>query len=124
MGSAGANSLQAYGLSFDALNILLEYGLIIPEYNSTMDYKLSVLHKGKLMLPMSYQNAHWALVPKGTSPEPPELQPFLMSGVALSRSGRELLSIVDIAPNEQYTVALKDFLDKQGMTMTPVTPST
>ena len=37
MGNAGSNSLQAYGLGFDALNILHEYGLIIPDFNSYMD---------------------------------------------------------------------------------------
>jgi len=37
MGNAGANSLQAYGLTFDSLNILQEYGLIISDYNSYLD---------------------------------------------------------------------------------------
>lgn len=41
-GTAGANSLQAYGLGFDQLNILHEYGLIIPDYNSYFDYMSSV----------------------------------------------------------------------------------
>lgn len=61
MGHAGSNSLQAYGLGFDALNILHEYGLIISDYNSYMDYRTTVMYEGgKVLLPMTYQrrNGH------------------------------------------------------------------
>src|SRR5690554_5909278 len=37
-GAAAQNSLRDYGLGFDALNILSEYGLIISDYNSYMGY--------------------------------------------------------------------------------------
>lgn len=115
MGNAGSNSLQAYGLGFEALNCLQEYGLIISDYNSYMDYRMAVVYSGKIGLPMTYQNKSWALFPKVASPVPQELR---VDGVALSRSGKELLSIVDIEPNEQYTVVLKDFFDQKGMAMT------
>jgi hypothetical protein len=46
MGNAGQNSLQAYGLGFDALNILQEYGLIISDYNSHMDYRAEIVREG------------------------------------------------------------------------------
>jgi hypothetical protein len=42
---------------------------------------------------------------------------FRVTGVALSRCGTELLSIVDVDPSEEYTAALKNFFDEQGMTM-------
>jgi hypothetical protein len=45
MGNAGSNSLAPYGLSFDSLNILHEYGLIISDYNSWMDYQSAVAHE-------------------------------------------------------------------------------
>ena len=115
MGNAGANSLQTYGLGFDALNVLHEYGLIISDYNSYMDYRTVVVHQHRAMLPMTYQNAQWLLIPK-VAPE--ALQEQRVHGVALSRSGKELLSIVEIANNEQYTAALLRFFDGQGMTMT------
>ncbi len=115
MGNAGSNSLQAYGLGFDALNVLHEYGLIISDFNSYMDFRTAVAHESRIMLPMTYQNAQWALVPKVA---PPALQELKVHGVALSRSGKELLSIVDVEPNEPYTAALKNFFDQQGMTMT------
>ena len=118
MGNAGSNSLQAYGLSFDALNILQEYGLIISEYNSYMDYRMAVVHDSNASLPMIYQNAQWVLIPKVAPPVPH--QAFTVPGVAFSWSGKELLSIVDITTYENYTEALKNFFDQQGMTMTRV----
>ena len=117
IGNAGSNSLQAYGLGFDALNILHEYGLIISDYNSYVDYRTAVVHEGRIMLPMTFQNEQWALVPKVA---PPALQGLNVHGVAFSRSGKELLSIVDVLPDEAYSAALKNFFDQQGMTMTPI----
>ncbi|OZI46968.1 DUF2806 domain-containing protein [Bordetella genomosp. 5] len=117
MGSAAANSLAAYGLSFDALNILHEYGLIISDYNSYSDYRGSVAHNNRVTLPWTYQNVKWAFVQKVGAPEPTALK---VHGVAFSRSGRELLPIVDVVPDEAYTAALRDFFDKQGMTPTKV----
>jgi hypothetical protein len=119
MGNAASNSLRAYGLSFDALNTLQEYGLIISDYNSYMDYQTAVIHGGQVILPMTYQNALWVFSPKVPSSERHE---FRAEGVAFSRCGKELLSIVDITPNEQYTVALKTFFDQKEMTMTNLPP--
>jgi hypothetical protein len=113
MGMAGANSLQAYGLNFDALNILQEHGLIISDYNSYVDIadvvspaRIAVMHGRDAFMPATYQNAQWAFLPKVA---PSERQEFRVAGVAFSHSGKELLSIVDITRNEQYTVALKTF---------------
>jgi Protein of unknown function (DUF2806) len=47
MGNAGSNSLGAYGLAFDSLNILQEYGLIISDYNSWSDWRLAVVTTAK-----------------------------------------------------------------------------
>lgn len=113
MGRADTNSLKAYGLSFDALNILHEYGLIISDYHSSFDYRISVELNDRVMLPWTYQNMKWVFAPKVGVPKPTELW---VHGVAFSRSGRELLPIVDVLPNEDYTAALKDFFDKKGMT--------
>jgi hypothetical protein len=117
MGNAGQNSLQSYGLGFDALNILQEYGLIIADYNSMMDYKTSVAHGGRVIIPILYQNMPYGLIPKTATPQPRALN---ISGVALSQVGKELLSIVDIVPNETYTSALQTFFDGQGMTLTQI----
>ncbi len=114
MGNAADNSLAPYGLAFGSLNILQEYGLIISDYNSWRDYQAAVSHEGTIVLPVTHQSVSWALVPKAASPVRKE---FRVTGVALSRCGTELLSIVDVDPSEEYTAALKNFFDEQGMTM-------
>ncbi|MGT2453765.1 DUF2806 domain-containing protein [Cupriavidus basilensis] len=115
MGKAGANSLQPYGLSFDALNALQEYGLIIADYDSYMDYQLATMHEGEVILPFDYQDGKWVFIPK-TAPE--AKQQFLVHGIRFSQAGKELLSIVEIEPHEEYTAALKAFFDLHGMAMT------
>jgi hypothetical protein len=103
-GNAASSSLAPYGLNFDALNILNEYGLIIADYNSIMDYRSAILLPGGAApLPLTYQNAPWMLVPK--TPRDPS-HALHLSGVGLSYVGRELLPIVEITPNEAYTAAL------------------
>jgi hypothetical protein len=118
-GSAASNSLQSYGLTFDNLNVLKEYGLIISDYSSWVDYQLTVVRNGQIAMPLTYQKVPWALVPKSVDPAPGPSN-LHVHGVGFSRSGKELLSIVDIEPNDQYTAALKDFFDKSGMTLTPI----
>jgi hypothetical protein len=116
-GNAGSNSLRDYGLSFDNLNVLHEYGLIIPDYNSYMDYRASCAINNAVALPFTYQSKPWALVP---SPERKPEQELRLHGVALSRSGVELLNVVDIDKDDRYTQALQSYLVKQNLTMAPV----
>lgn len=73
---------------------------------------------GNAPLSMTYQNEQWALIPKVDPP--PALQPLIVHAVTFSRSAKELLSIVDVTPNEQYTEALNNFFKQKGMTMTRV----
>jgi hypothetical protein len=119
MGNAGANSLSPYGLGFDSLNILQEYGLIISDFNSHMDYRGCIVRDPKLgVLPLTYQTRLWALVPKATPP--PMNQEYRVGGVALTKSGKELLPIIPTEPDEKYTEALMKFFEGQGMVLTPV----
>jgi hypothetical protein len=93
--------LAPYGLGFDALNILQEYGLIATDINSFMDYQAAILREGNTVSCfMTYQNAPWALIPKF------EVTTLRLDGGAFTLAGRELLPIVEITPNEQYTAAL------------------
>ncbi|HEX8279725.1 MAG TPA: DUF2806 domain-containing protein [Segetibacter sp.] len=103
-GNAAQNSLREFGLGFDKLNILQEYGLIISDYNSYFDYKLSIVNKGnRVLLPLIYQNTKMALL---TTVERSEEAPLNLHGVALSGAGKELLGIVDVEHDEKYTSAL------------------
>ena len=112
---ASGNSLEKYGLRFDALNILNEYGLIISDYNSWFDYKVcsgiampddSPRHI--LRIPFQHQNRYWVLL---TGAE--RLTELKIHGVALTRSGRELAQVVSIDPTPQYTQDLKNYF--QGL---------
>lgn len=117
-GNAGSNSLQNYGLNFDQLNVLQEYGLIISDYNSYMNYGMCVAIGTEVLFPFKYQNRDWGLV---SSAERTTGQELRLYGVALSLSGKELLKIVDIETNDLFTDALKDFFQKQNLSMVEIT---
>ena len=109
--NAGSNSLQQYGLSFDQLNVLQEYGLIISDYSSYVDLGCAILKNNSLAIPLTYQKQQYGLVPKVPTNEAVK---FHVHGVGLSRTGKELLDVMDIEPNEAYTAALVTFFDSQG----------
>ena len=114
-GSAGSNSLLDYGLQFDNLNILQENGLIISDYNSWMDYKFSICDEEKrVVVPFEYDRKMWGLVPLQ---ERPKDQQFQIHGVVLSRTGKELLSVVEIEEDEKYTLALKEYFKRLNLEM-------
>ena len=114
-GNAASNGLEKYGLSFGQLNILHEYGLIIADYNSWFDYRLCMVNKNKqVVLPFLHRGRSWALLPY---PERAENHELKLSGVALSRAGRELFRVVDQDPMEDYTEALKKFFEGHKLQM-------
>lgn len=117
-GNAASNALSKYDLSFDQLNILHEYGLIIADYNSQCDYQSCVVNKSNQVdLPFLHQRRYWALLP---SSERAENKEYRLSGVALSRAGRELFRIVDQDSMEEYTEALRKFFERQNLQMTEI----
>lgn len=117
-GNAASNSLQNYGLNFDQLNVLQEYGLIISDYNSYMNYGMCVAIGSEVLFPLKYQNRDWGLV---SSTERTIGEELRLYGVSLSRSGKELLKIVDIETNDLFTAALKDFFQNQNLSMVEIT---
>ena len=122
-GDAGQNALQEYGLQFDKLNVLNEYGLIISDYNSRYDYKLciGIPMPGPtprfVRIPFGFQGQYWVLVPTGQHKDEQE---FRLSGVALTKAGRELSTIVDLEPVNDYFQALMEYFKKSGLQMTEV----
>jgi Protein of unknown function (DUF2806) len=120
-GNAAMNSLQSYAITFESLNILHESGLIIPEFNSYMDYQFSiVINKQIVVSPFTYQKRKFGLLPSYDRPSNQELR---LHGVALSRSGQELLKIVDIEPLESYTFALQDYFRQMKLEMIEISES-
>ena len=117
-GNAGSNALSKYGLGFGQLNILHEYGLIISDYNSWSDYRLCIANENPpITIPFRHQGRDWVLLP---SPEREQGKEFRVSGVALSRVGRELFPIVDQDSMEDYTEELKTFFAGQNLQMVEV----
>ena len=117
-GDAGDNALGKYGLGFSQLNLLNEYDLIISDYNSWMDYNLCLVNQDNtVVIPFEYQGKSWVLLPAPDRDNKPE---FRLSGVALSRVGRELFRIVDQDPIPEYTEDLKKYLANQKLQMVEV----
>ena len=122
-GNPGKNVLKDYGLNFDALNVLNQHGLIISDYNSWYDYRVCIgiaspdPEPRLIRLPFSFQGRYWVL--ESTTVRT-ENQEFRLSGVALTRSGRELSRIVDLEPMNKYAQALMEFFKTKNLKMTEV----
>ena len=121
-GNAGSNSLKSYGFSFDALNRLNENGLIISDYNSWFDYRISIVHRGEenSSLPLlwfDFQGSRWILV--SAVPRDPN-EEFRLSGVALTQSGKELSKVVDLEPMTQFRTDLVAFFERKNLGMNQV----
>ena len=121
---ASENSLEEYDLTFDVLNILNEHGLVIAEYNSRSDYKLSVvaIRSGARVvdLPLTYQGTKWALQPTDESRTFDDLE---FNGVAMTSAGKELTRVIEIEPVPAYDEALNRYFESRGVRMTPVLPA-
>ena len=118
-GDPGANVLRKYGLSYEKLTILSEYGLIISSYNSWYEYNLlTVPENYPIAFLLWHQGRYWAL---SALPEWNKSQrQFRLSGVALSHAGCELFRLVDPDPMEDYTEDLKKFFARQNLQMVEI----
>ena len=114
-GNPNLNALKKYGFSYDNLNILNEYGLIISDYNSRYNYGSYVGTPCTRPFWFNYIGREWILLVASENAIPKE---FWLDGVALTRSGRELFSVVDIDTIDQYTQDLKKFFEGKNMKMT------
>jgi len=106
-GSAATNTLRKYGLSFNSLNILQEYGLIISEYNSWMNYEPCIANEKNLVAAaLRYGNTNYGLVPTDLEKYDKTIK---LHGVTLTKAGKELLDIIAFEVNDNYSVALLEF---------------
>ena len=124
-GEPAQNCLQKYGLAYDSLTILNEYGLIIPDYNSYYPYSMTIgINAGgsgqqKIRIPFTFQKRFWVLEP---TPEFRQHGEFRLAGVMLTQAGRELQSVVAAEPNHQFLQDLNEFFKKNNLHMTEVSP--
>ncbi len=125
-GSLISNALSKHGLGLDQLNILNEYRLItsgdisLHDHNlaSLYDYNLCIEHEDNpVLLPFQHQGKHWILSP---TPERNNNSELRLSGVMLSRVGRELFRIVDQDPMPEYTEDLKKLFADQKLQMVEI----
>ena len=121
-GNAATNALQAYGFDFGNLNILNEHGLIISDYNSWRDYKMSIgvtldSNSSLLRIPFIFQNRHWILVPTDQGRDNKE---YRLSGVALTHSGCELARIVELESMDKFAQDLINYFQKSNFQMTEI----
>ena len=122
-GQPGQNCLQTYGLPFDALNILNEYGLIISNYDSYFGYGISigvatgVSEREAIRIPFTLQGRFWVLEPLREFRFGDDLR---LSGVALTQAGRELQKVIDPEPNHQFLQDLSEFFTKKNLRMREV----
>jgi hypothetical protein len=117
-GDAGQNALIDYGFGFTLLNILQEHGLIIADYNSKSDYRVCIANQDKQVeLGFTYQNKLWGLL---STAERSENAALMLNGVALTNAGKELLSIVDVEPDEEYTSSLEKYFNDRQLKMVEI----
>ena len=107
-GNAGQNSLETFGLGYGALNRLNEHGLIITDYNSYFTYVVFDDSQG-ISACLQHQGVSWAWDIEG---EDRKSVPVKLHGVALTVAGCELSGVVSQEPVEEYTEALKAFLQR------------
>lgn len=117
-GSPSSNSLSKYNLHFSNLNILQEYGLIIPEYNSTRPYSTSIANENNVIgNSLCFQNKHYGLIPTDREKYDKELK---LTGVGFTKAGKELLSIIPIENVENYRADFIEFLTKKHLRLVEV----
>lgn len=120
-GRAASNSLESYGLAFDNLNILNEYGLIISDYHSNMSYSSAIVNENnEVTASLFFNNRHYGLIPTNTIDYDKTLK---MDGVSLTKAGKQLLDIIPIKENEAYRKELISFLEAKHLKMVELTPS-
>ena len=106
---AGQNSLETFGLGFADLNRLNEHGLIIADYDSYATYTVLDDSQGISGWCLQHQGASWDWDIEG---EGRKSVPVKLHGVAMTVAGCELSRVVSLEPVEEYTEALKSFLER------------
>lgn len=112
--NAAANGLQRFGLTFDSLNLLQEYGLIISDYNSWVDYSPSFGSTTQpVAVPFEFGRSLWGLVKM----EGFQGNQMKINGVALTRSGKELMRVVSADAEPNFSTELSKWFEVQKLQM-------
>ena len=106
-----SQTLEKYGMSYDALSTLEQYGLI-------SDANFSYWHLENFPILFRHQGQNWLVSPIASNEE--KNQQLKLYGVQLSQAARELYRLVDQEPMPEYTEDLKKFLVGQNLSITEV----
>ena len=123
-GNAASNALKSYGLGFSALNRLNESGLIIPDYNSWMDYSFSIINsvgetqRTQPLIPFNFQDRQWILIGDVQHSQQKDIK---VHGVAMTLSAIELSKVIELQPMENFYQALLKYCRKHKLVMTELT---
>ena len=105
---------KQYGFPYSSLLLLQESGLLMAEFQTSMDYTSSILIPNRSSSAFRYLNEDTYLMKSGDAPFSGRL---LLTGPSLTSSGKELFKIVDLTPNDKYTAALRGYFTVQGFKM-------
>ena len=121
-GDPSQNCLSKYGLGYNSLAVLNEYGLITSDSNSWRDYKICIGKSGLINIdassvyrwPFLYQGEYWVLEPHADYQQKHELR---LNGVALTEAGRQLMRIVQPIKMDKYTRELSKYFNQIKLNM-------
>lgn len=118
LGKESPHALHEFGLVHSSILMLEEYGLIAGINPTYFPYGMSLMRENydseRPALPAVYANNLYMLHPKAPKTEA-DFKNYGTIGIALSRVGRELLNIVDIEENVEYTKAWTKFFDSENL---------
>jgi len=89
------------------------YGLIISDYNSNVHYSPCIANEqNQVSAALHFQNKDYALVPSAREKYDKDLK---LSGVALTKAGKELIDIIPITNSDSYADELVKYLESKHL---------
>ncbi len=122
-GKAGENALSPHGLSYGALTILSEHGLVVHDFDGWRDYGPCFWppFPAYNTFPFRHQGKYFMLHP--TDDEAVPTPPVKFHGPEMTLAGVELSRIVDPPPQPDYLDQLRRFFGSKQLGIEETKPS-
>jgi hypothetical protein len=116
LGKNYTTALHNFGLPYSHILALEEYGLIASRTpgDAPCFFSIYTEEDNFVQVPLKYNNEEYVLIPKKPKPAT-DFSEYDTLGIELSRVGRELLSVVEVEENCDYTKELIAYFDKEGL---------
>lgn len=105
-----ADAFAEFGIRYWDLVLLQEYGLISSVENSAATYTASI-YRGDRFIGVRYADKRAGFIQK----EGTRVEELRLAGIMLGAAGRELVDVVSMVSNPNYTKALNQYLDALGV---------